>query len=192
MSPSRTAWTAVALALALVGVAQVSAAGWIHAKAWLAQRLIASSWEVARNAVRAPRPWPGADIRAVARLTVPARHVELYVLEEASARSLAYGPAHVSGTALPAQRGNAVVVAHRDTHFSFLRTLELDDEIDVEGANGAAAQYRVRELSVVDQAETRVLDPTDASQLTLITCWPFDAVQPGTPLRYVVVAQRVA
>jgi sortase A len=128
----------------------------------------------------------------VARLSVPARQVELYVLEEASARSLAYGPAHVSGTALPAQRGNAVVVAHRDTHFSFLRNLELDDEIDVEGANGAAAQYRVREVSVVDQSETHVLDPTDASQLTLITCWPFDAVQPGTPLRYVVVAQRVA
>jgi len=62
----------------------------------------------------------------------------------------------------------------------------------VEDGRGAAAQYRVREVQVVDQAETRVLDPTDASQLTLITCWPFDAVQPGTRLRYVVVAQRVA
>ena len=192
MSARRKAWAALALALALVGVAQLAAGGWIHAKAWVAQRLIAAAWQVGRIDARTPRPWPGADIRPIARLTVPAHHVELYVLEDASMRSLAYGPAHVSGTALPAHRGNAVVVAHRDTHFAFLRTLELDDVIDVEDSGGAAAQYRVREVQVVDQGETRVLDPTDASQLTLITCWPFDAVQPGTPLRYVVVAQRVA
>lgn len=192
MSARRRAWGAMVLALALVGVAQLAAAGWIHGKAWVAQRLIAAAWQVGRVDAQPPRPWPGADIRPIARLRVPAHGVELYVLEEASMRSLAYGPAHVSGTALPAHRGNAVVVAHRDTHFAFLRTLELDDEIDVEDARGAAAQYRVREVSVVDQGETRVLDPTDASQLTLITCWPFDAVQPGTPLRYVVVAQRIA
>lgn len=192
MSARRKAWAALALALALVGVAQLAAGGWIHAKAWVAQRLIAAAWQVGRVDARSLRPWPGADIRPIARLTVPAHHVELYVLEDASMRSLAYGPAHVSGTALPAHRGNAVVVAHRDTHFAFLRTLELDDVIDVEDSGGAAAQYRVREVQVVDQGETRVLDPTDASQLTLITCWPFDAVQPGTPLRYVVVAQRVA
>ena len=192
MSARRKAWAALALALALVGVAQLAAGGWIHAKAWVAQRLIAAAWQVGRVDARSLRPWPGADIRPIARLTVPAHHVELYVLEDASMRSLAYGPAHVSGTALPAHRGNAVLVAHRDTHFAFLRTLELDDVIDVEDSGGAAAQYRVREVQVVDQDETRVLDPTDASQLTLITCWPFDAVQPGTPLRYVVVAQRVA
>jgi len=192
VSARRKAWGAIALALALAGAAELAAAGWIHAKAWLAQRLIAAAWQVGRVDAQAPRPWPGADIRPIARLTVPARGVELYVLEDASMRSLAYGPAHVSGTALPAHRGNAVVVAHRDTHFDFLRNLELDDVIDVEDGRGAAAQYRVREVQVVDQAETRVLDPTDASQLTLITCWPFDAVQPGTPLRFVVIARRVA
>lgn len=192
MSSRRRAWMALALALAIVGVAQLCAAGSVHAKAWLAQRLIASSWQVARAGGNAPRPWPGADIRPVARLTVPAQGVDLYVLEEASMRSLAYGPAHVSGTPLPGDAGNAVIVAHRDTHFAFLRTVQPGEEIDVEAAHGAAAQYRVREVGVVDKDETRVLDATDASQLTLITCWPFDAVQPGTRLRYVVVAQRIA
>jgi sortase A len=192
VSSRRTAWAAVALALALVGAAQVAAGTWIHAKAWLAQRLIASAWQAARDGGTAPRPWPGADIRPVARLSVPAHGIELYVLEEASNRSLAYGPAHVSGTALPAHRGNAVVVAHRDTHFAFLRSIEIDDAIVVEAAGGAAAQYRVRDVEVVDRDDTRVLDPTDAWHLTLITCWPFDAVQPGTRLRFVVVADRIA
>ena len=45
---------------------------------------------------------------------------------------------------------------------------------------------------MVDRSETRVLDAADSPQLTLITCYPFDAVRPGTPLRYVVIAQRVA
>jgi sortase A len=52
-------------------------------------------------------------------------------------------------------------------------------------------RYRVREISVVDQSETRVLD-AGAAQLTLITCYPFDAIRPGTPLRYVVIADRIA
>lgn len=192
MRPRRRTLAAIALALALVGVAQVAAAGWIHLRAWVAQRLIATSWQVARTRGSAPRPWPGADVRPVARLTVPARGVDLYVLEDASARSLAYGPAHVSGTAMPGQDGNAVLVAHRDTHFAFLRDVHIGDAIGVEGANGAAAHYRVREVGVLEQHETRVLDATGASQLTLITCWPFDAVQPGTPLRFVVIARRVA
>jgi len=33
-----------------------------------------------------------------------------------------------------------------------------------------------------------VLLPTERAMLTLITCYPFDAVVPGGPLRYVVRA----
>jgi sortase A len=131
-------------------------------------------------------------MRPIARLTVPHHGVELYILDSVSPRALAFGPAHVSGTASPGSWGNTVIVAHRDTHFSFLRSLALDDEIDVELAKGAHARYRVREVAIVDKGETRVLDSADSPQLTLITCYPFDAVLPGTRLRYVVIAERVA
>jgi len=129
-------------------------------------------------------------MRPVARLTVPAHRVELYVLDNASNRALAFGPAHVSGTAAPGSLGNTVIVAHRDTHFAFLANLNTDDEIDVETAQGAV-RYRVREIAIVDKSETRVLDAGSA-QLTLITCYPFDSVRPGTSLRYVVIAERLA
>jgi sortase A len=180
-------WAAAVLAIA--GSWEVAAAGWIHAKAYVAQNLIASAWSDVRDGRTPRRPWPWADMRPVARLTVPAHHVELFVLDNASNRALAFGPAHVSGTAAPGSLGNTVIVAHRDTHFAFLRSLSADDEIDVETARGAA-RYRVREISIVDQSETRVLD-AGAAQLTLITCYPFDAVRPGTPLRYVVIAERI-
>jgi sortase A len=116
----------------------------------------------------------------------------VYVLEGASGRSLAFGPGHVSGTAAPGSWGNSVIVAHRDTHFSFLRDLALGDEIVVESAPSSLSRYRVREVTIVDQGETRMLDAADAAQLTLITCYPFDAVRPGTTQRYVVIAERVA
>jgi sortase A len=181
-----------AAVLVVLGTWQIASAAWIHVKANLAQHLIASAWAQARDGGPSRRPWPWADMRPIARLTVPGRGIELYVLDAASHRALAFGPAHVSGTASPGMAGNTVIVAHRDTHFAFLRTLALDEEIDVEIAKGNPARYRVREMVVVDQGETRVLDDAGSAQLTLITCFPFDAVQPGTPLRYVVIADRIA
>ena len=179
-----------ALVLAILGTWQVAAASWIHARAALAQHLIASAWSGARDGGPARRPWPWADMRPIARLAVPARDVELYVLDSATPRALAFGPAHVGGTATPGMPGNAVLVAHRDTHFAFLRDLGLDDAIEVQTLHGRTTRYRVREVSVVDQSAARVLEAGDDVRLTLITCYPFDAVQHGTRLRYVVVAHR--
>jgi sortase A len=187
----KAACAAATLALVAAGTWQVAAAGWIHAKAHVAQHLIASAWTQARDGGPSRRPWPWADMRPVARLMVPALGVDLFVLDDASPRSLAFGPAHVSGTAAPGVKGNTVIIAHRDTHFAFLREVEIDDEIEVEAAHGAISRYRVREVTIVDRNETRVMDAADAPQLTLITCFPFDAVQPGTALRYVVIAERI-
>jgi sortase A len=182
------AWIVVILTVA--GTWQVAQAGWIHAKAIVAQELIASAWRDARDGRVARRPWPWADMHPVARLTVPSRHIELFVLDNASNRALAFGPAHVSGTAAPGSAGNAVIVAHRDTHFAFLRDLGADEEIGIETSRGAA-RYRVREVAVVDKSDTRLLDAADSPQLTLITCFPFDSVRSGTALRYVVIADRI-
>jgi sortase A len=184
------AFRIAAFALAAVGVLQVAAATWIHAKALVAQHLIASAWSQAGGAPAA-RPWPWADMRPVARLTVPSHRVDLYVLDDASRRSLAFGPALVSGTAPPASAGNTVIVAHRDTHFRFLKDLVVDEEIDLDAGRGARARYRVRDVEVVDRDDTEVMDAAGGARLTLITCFPFDALRPGTRLRYVVTAERV-
>jgi sortase A len=182
----------LAAALALVGAREVGAAAWIHAKGFVAQRLIAAAWKRPHDDGSAPRPWPWADLRPVARLTVPARRIELYVMDDASHRSLAFGPGLVAGTAEPGSAGNTVIVAHRDTHFAFLGRLSPGDEIDLQPAGGRVARYRVEAASVVDREDTEVMEDAGPSRLTLITCYPFDAVRPGTRLRYVVVAARVA
>ena len=158
----------------------------------VAQRLIALAWKRQGKDESPRRPWPGADLRPVARLSVPARHVDLFVMDDASRRSLAFGPGLVAGTALPPRSANTVIVAHRDTHFTFLRHVTSGDEIDLESGDGAKTRYRVRRAEIVDRDDAQVMEDDGRAQLTLITCYPFDAVRPGTRLRYVVVADRVA
>lgn len=179
------------VALAIAGGWQLAAAGWIHAKAALAQHFIAEAWDMTRASGLPQRPWRGADLRPVARLEVPRHGVKLIVLDNAAARALAFGPGHLQGSAPLASDGNAVVVAHRDTHFAFLKAVAPGDEIAVQSLD-SRARYRVRETRVVHQSDTQVIEGDGGGQLTLVTCFPFDAARPGTELRFVVVADRIA
>jgi sortase A len=181
----------VALLLVVVGASQVGAGAYVHAKALAAQELLAIAWQRTRSGEAAVRPWPHADTWPVARLAVPRLGVERIVLDGASGRSLAFGPGHLPGTPLPGTGGNSVLAAHRDTHFAFLRALVPGDEVRVETATGPVRRYRVSGSEVVRADDPRVSAQDAGDRLTLVTCWPFDAVQPGTPWRYVVVAVPV-
>jgi sortase A len=111
------------------------------------------------------------------------------VLAGAHGRTLAWGPGHVEGTATPGAPGNAVVTAHRDTHFTFLRDLVQGDRIVVETLEGTARRYRVERSLVADHRALKLPADDRSTTLALVTCYPFDAVSPGTPLRYAVIAR---
>jgi sortase A len=162
---------------------------YIHAKAVLAQELIESSWKRTLAGNEAVKPWPWADTWPVARLDAPAQGVRLYVLDGASGRTLAFGPGHVTGTARPGESGNTVLSGHRDTHFRFLKEVQVGSVLAVEDHSGARHTYRVTGTQVVDKHDMHVLRHSDHARLTLVTCYPFDAIVPGGPLRYVVVAE---
>ena len=163
-------------------------AAWIEAKAELAQRLMLRAWRSSQGGA-VVRPWPWADTHPIARLTVPRLGVDELVLEGANGRTLAFGPGHLTGTPLPGAPGNAVVSGHRDTHFAFLRRLRAGDAILVETRDGRRQSYLVESSHVVDRAQLAVAADTADTRLTLVTCYPFDALHPGGPLRYVVVAR---
>jgi sortase A len=182
---------ALALLLAAAGLALALRGLWIPAKAVAAQALLAAAWERAVAGAERPRPWPWADTWPVARLALPGRR-PLVVLAGAQGRTLAFGPGHVDGTARPGEAGNVVLAGHRDTHFRALATLGPGDELTLEAPGGVARRYRVVETAVVDHRDTRPLLPADGARLTLVTCWPFDAVRPGGPLRWVVIADADA
>jgi sortase A len=181
----------VALAAGCLAIAAWHAgdAAYLHAKAWLGQRLLLDAWNQAKARGGAVKPWPWADTHPVARLTVPARRIELLVLAGANGRTLAWGPGHVEGSAAPGVQGNAVVTAHRDTHFTFLRDLVPGDRIVVETPAGTARHYRVERSVIADYRGLKLPADVRSTTLALVTCYPFDAVDPGTPLRYAVIAR---
>jgi sortase A len=190
--PARGRWRRVVIAIALAfGLAGVAQAGWIHAKAWLAQLLIAAAWDRAREDAGPARPWPWADTRPVARLYLPGDAAPLYVLEGASGSNLAFGPAHDPVSALPGGPGNSVIAGHRDTHFRALEQLRVEDRLRVELPDGQALWFEVTALEVVDARRWRIALDTGAPRLTLVTCFPFQAIDPGGPLRFVATAVPV-
>lgn len=179
---------AIAVTLGLLGAWQVASAGYIHAKALLAQELLENAWQRTLATRRDAHPWPWADTVPVARLVAPAQGSDLIVLAHASGRALAFGPAHVSGTTLPGEPGTSVIAGHRDTHFAFLGELRPGDPLEVQRHDGEIVRYQVVKLAVVDARLARVpLDRTEDA-LVLVTCFPLDAVEPGGPLRFEVTA----
>lgn len=182
---------AVALIVALLGagVWLLGHGVWIFAKAALAQHLLQHAWARTLAGESSVKPWPWADTWPVARLRLPAHGVDLIVLDGVSGRTLAFGPGHLPGTPLPGRAGVAVIAGHRDTHFRFLRDVQAGDEIVVEAPGSRRARFRVRERAVVDARTAVLAGADDARELVLITCYPFDALRPGGPLRYVVLAE---
>jgi len=53
-------------------------------------------------------------------------------------------------------------------------------------------RYRVIDMHIADSRTEQISLSANAKQLILVTCWPFDSVVSGGPLRFVVVAERVA
>ena len=178
----------LALALLTASAIFLGKGTWIFAKAQVAQVLLARAWDETRAGGRAVKPWPWADTWPVARLTVPRLGVEEIVLAGGHGQAMAFGPGHLSRSAMPGINGNIVLAGHRDTHFRFLRDLQPGDEVLLEAAAGPPRRYRVTETAVVDFHDNRPLAASLKPTLALITCYPFDAIVPGGPLRYVVRA----
>jgi sortase A len=186
---NRATRIAVILTLAAIGSWQLGAGLYIHAKAWLAQEMIETAWTSTLAGERQVRPWPWADTWPIARLQVPESNVDLYVLADASGRSLAFGPGYWNGSARPGSVGNTIIAAHRDTHFGFLEHVARGQEILLQTMDGREHRYRVIEIRVLDSRHERILVEADRPMLTLLTCYPFDALLPGGPLRYAAIAE---
>jgi len=177
------------LLLAVGGVLLTIHGGWIHAKAALAQVLLEWAWQDTLGGETRARPWPWADTWPVARLSFPRQGAHFVVLAGASGRTLAFAPGHTEGSALPGGPGTAIVSGHRDTHFALLRDLERGDHVEVQRPDGEVVRYTVESIEVADARTSHLRAPPDERALVLTTCWPFDALSPGGPQRYVAVAR---
>ena len=184
MSRRQILWPVLAL-LGGIGLWQLGEAALIAGKAWLAPILIEQAWEGQKHTGGLQPPWPWADFHPAARLTVTRLDIDQYVLSDPSARSLAFGPVATGLQTAP------VLFGHRDTHFRFLKDLKSGDLLSFETVDGSRQYYRVSETLIGDADRIRLPRAEDRSILVLVTCYPFDALVPGGPGRYLVLARKI-
>lgn len=177
--------------LVVLGVGLLLQGLWIPAKAVVAQVLLERAWEDSKASGGAPvKPWPWADHWPRARLHFPAQQTSYVVLSGDQGASLAFAPGHnPESAALSAALGTKVISAHRDTHFTVLRDVSIGEELALETEQGMRA-YRVTQMDVIDvRQQTLEIFPEGEDALVLVTCYPFDAVNPNGSLRLVVMAE---
>lgn len=92
----------------------------------------------------------------------------------------------IESTAYLGEVGNIGISGHRDGFFRPLKDIKLGDAIEILTPTGVQ-EFEVSDITIVDALEVSVLDSTDTTVLTLITCHPF-YYQGYAPDRYIVRA----
>ena len=126
----------------------------------------------------------------VAILRIPRIGLEVPVLEGTDDWTLNRAVGHIEDTAAPGAGGNSGIAGHRDGFFRGLKDISAGDVIELETTLGVTT-YRIERTWIVDPGDVSVLDPTPASAVTLVTCYPFYFVG-SAPQRFIVRAVRAA
>ena len=163
---------------------------WIFAKAQMAQVLLERAFSQSIASGVPVKAWGWADTWPVARIEISRIQASAIVLHGSSGEALAFGPALLNETSRIGERGTAVISAHRDTHFAFLKDVKVGDLITITRDDGLVFTYRVTGTSIADWNKSGIDRNASGFNLVLSTCYPFNAITPG-PLRYLVHAELV-
>lgn len=125
----------------------------------------------------------------VARIIAPSIQLDAVVLEGVGDDELNASPGHVPGSALPGERGNAVISAHRDRHFNHLDALAIGDTLTTESGM-TQTRWVVVARRVIERNSPALFQTKDAT-LTLTTCWPMRYLGPA-PERLIITAKPVS
>jgi sortase A len=183
-----------AVLILITGICLTSRVLYLHAKADLAGILIRHAWKQSIESGQPHAPWPWADTHPVARLQIPRLGYDEIVLEGASPRNLAFGPARLFSGVELGESGNLVLAGHRTSWFKPLEAIAQGESIQLEWFDSHRQShqrtYRVSKIQVVEPQDVTLLAPTSQDALTLITCYPFGR-SPRSPQRFIVRALPV-
>lgn len=148
-------------------------ASWLPAKGWLSQQLISYSWHQTIDLKQKSKPWPWADTYPIAELSFERLNKRVVVLNGGDPTTLAFS----AGAIAPFNKARStqpfVVAGHRDSHFSFLDEVVMNDIISLADKYGQSQLYQVEAIDIVDASTGELPVLADDSQLVLITCYPF-------------------
>ncbi len=118
--------------------------------------------------------------------SIPRLDLEVPLYDKASDLHMDRGIARIEGTSQPGAPGNMGIAGHRDGYFRVLKDIKFGDELIVTSVNGPQT-YLVEQLMIVDPSSVEVLDQTEETAITLVTCYPFYFVG-HAPERFIVRA----
>ncbi len=154
--------------------------------AWAGDAPDQSLWSQERVAAwRASKIPPPEDVIGV--LSMPGLGLRVPVYDDNSDLSMNRGAGWITGTAGLEESGNIGIAGHRDGYFRVLKDAEVGDSLTLQTPAGERV-YKVDEILIVDPLDVEVLDPSDDSRITLVTCYPFYYVG-SAPQRFIVKAQ---
>lgn len=109
----------------------------------------------------------------IAIINIPKVDIRYPVVKGTDAKTLKKSLGYFEETAMPGQVGNFAVAGHRNSSyakfFNRLDEVSVGDEIIVETKDNTYT-YVVDKTFKIHETETNVLDQTDESRITLITC----------------------
>ncbi len=195
---ARNISTIIIIILFTTSLWQLATANWIQAKAVVAQQLLNSSWNKTLRKTKDTdpdkpvihKPWPWADTWPVAKLIVPQHDIEQVILAGDSGSSLAFGPGYSLASSMPNTSGTTMISGHRDTHFSFLNELKINDKLLIKTVS-KTVNYKIYDIKIVDSSTFTLQKNPDEQTLVLVTCYPFNALRSGGKLRYLVYATAI-
>ena len=188
LSRHRLRLTKAAAVLTLVfGTGFLADAFWLYGKAQVGQILLSRAWAKTLEDGEDHKPWPWADHWPVARLISEEHNIDQIVLAGDSGSSLAFAPGMNLQAAQPGEAGTVIISGHRDTHFHFLQNIKSGSELILQTRDGTH-RYRIEETKIVDSRTTRIDPALGERQLILVTCYPFNSVDAGGPMRFVTIA----
>jgi sortase A len=193
MSHARRAVSMLATALLSGGIAAVGYVAYVMVDAWAYQTAeharLTHAIRASSEAHASVAAGPIANGSVVGEITIPTVALSAIVVQGDSAAILQRAVGHLRETALPGERGNVVLAAHRDTFFRPLERVRVGDAITLRTVAGEFV-YLVEWTAVMRPSEVQVIASTDQDTLTLITCFPFSYIG-AAPDRFIVRARAL-
>jgi sortase A len=178
--------------LLLLGALAVSYVGLmlLHARTYqeVANSTLAQQMHAEGQSKVSPSGSAAKEGDVLGRIEIPRFGMMVAIVEGTTPRMLDVGVGHIEGTALPGEPGNIGIAGHRDTYFRALKNIQIGDGIRIQTATGLS-RYKVDKVQIVAPDDIRVLAPSAASAITLVTCYPFHFIG-AAPQRFVVHAYR--
>lgn len=159
-------------------------------KAFIAERLIKHSWQQSIKQQIEIKPWPWADTFAIAELNFQRLNQHIIVLNGGDPTTLAFSVGAVPPFNQIHSHQPIVIAGHKDTHFTFLKEVMMQDVISLTDKYGQGQLYIVEAVDIIDVTNGSLPIVADDKALILITCYPFSGASNSNE-RYVITARKL-